>query len=393
MLSVANSNGRWPVATIGDVCGPSQYGWTTKARNAAPGLRLLRTTDISRGVVDWGAVPACEVEPPDPEKYLLRDGDVLIARAGSIGISYLVADPPPAVFASYLIRFRPTNVVLPRYLAWFLQSPGYWAQVRSKAGGIALQNVNAKQLGTVQLPVPPLAEQHALVAGIEGLMSRLDESRRILSRVGGRLRSYNSSVLRLAVDEGDALWRSVTLPEVTVNRDGRRVPVRRADRAVRSGPYPYYGASGIIDHVDGYLFEGTYLLVAEDGANLLSRSTPIAFRASGKFWVNNHAHVLEPKAGVDIRFLESALNGLDLRPFVTGTAQPKLTQGALNRLLLRLPPEPTQVLVADEIDRQLSLADGVGKAATSAEARAKALRGAILAAFFSGRSVGAGVRT
>jgi type I restriction enzyme S subunit len=87
-------------------------------------------------------------------------------------------------------------------------------------------------------------------------------------------------------------WCWVTVEQLTENFDGQRVPVKSEDRKHKQGVYPYYGASGVIDQVDGYLFDGTYLLIAEDGANLLSRSTPIAFQASGKFWVNNHAHVV-----------------------------------------------------------------------------------------------------
>lgn len=107
-------------------------------------------------------------------------------------------------------------------------------------------------------------------------------------------------------------WCWGTIGEITENHDGRRVPIKAADRHKRSGPYPYYGASGIIDDIDDYLFEGDYLLIAEDGANLLSRSTPIAFRAGGKFWVNNHAHVVRTKGGISLAYLEWYLNGTAL---------------------------------------------------------------------------------
>jgi type I restriction enzyme S subunit len=89
-------------------------------------------------------------------------------------------------------------------------------------------------------------------------------------------------------------WLRTTVADVTQNHDGKRVPLNSDARKGRSGKYPYYGASGIIDQIDAYLFDGCYLLVAEDGANLLSRSTPISFIADGQFWVNNHAHVITP---------------------------------------------------------------------------------------------------
>ncbi|QTX04703.1 restriction endonuclease subunit S [Agromyces archimandritae] len=115
--------------------------------------------------------------------------------------------------------------------------------------------------------------------------------------------------------------------ELTLNLDRKRIPVKAADR--RHGPYPYYGASGVVDHVDDYLFEGLHLLVAEDGENLRSRKTPIAFLADGRFWVNNHAHVLQGNGDNDTRYLSYALEAMDISGYVTGSAQPKLSQAAL----------------------------------------------------------------
>ena len=131
-------------------------------------------------------------------------------------------------------------------------------------------------------------------------------------------------------------WRDTRFGDVTLNFDSIRVPVKEADR--RTGKYPYYGASGVIDHVEGYLFDGTYLLVAEDGANLLSRSTPIAVLAHDKFWVNNHAHIIQGN-GKDAltEFLCYWLAENDISGFVTGSAQPKLTQDALNRIPINIP--------------------------------------------------------
>ena len=99
---------------------------------------------------------------------------------------------------------------------------------------------------------------------------------------------------------------------VSRNFDGLRTPVKSADRSLRDGIYPYYGASGVIDTIDAFLFDGTFLLIGEDGANLLSRSTPIAFQASGRFWVNNHAHVLQALGEMSLSFLELYVNATQL---------------------------------------------------------------------------------
>ena len=135
-------------------------------------------------------------------------------------------------------------------------------------------------------------------------------------------------------------WSSRTLGELSVNHDGKRKPVKESDRT--PGPYPYYGASGIVDSVDGYLFDGPHLLIGEDGENLRTRQAPIAFMANGKFWVNNHAHIVTGNELAETRFLMYALLNSDINPYLTGAVMPKLTQGNLNRILLPCPPREVQ---------------------------------------------------
>ena len=139
-------------------------------------------------------------------------------------------------------------------------------------------------------------------------------------------------------------WRIVPFGELVENFDFVRVPVKEADRRV--GPFPYYGASGVVDSVDQYLFDGEYLLVAEDGENLRTRTTPVAFVANGKFWVNNHAHIVRGNQHADTRFLQYALANSDIGGFLTGSTMPKLTQGNLNRITVLAPTLPEQRAIA-----------------------------------------------
>lgn len=132
-------------------------------------------------------------------------------------------------------------------------------------------------------------------------------------------------------------WEWKKLGDITTNYDGKRVPLKKEERKDVKGIYPYYGASGIIDYVNDYLFDGEYLLVGEDGANLIARSTPIAFKATGKFWANNHAHILKTSEDVSLSYLMYYINNIDLKKYVTGTAQPKLTQQSMNRIVVPVP--------------------------------------------------------
>ncbi len=151
-------------------------------------------------------------------------------------------------------------------------------------------------------------------------------------------------------------WAYAKLGDLTINLDTNRKPVKESDR--KAGPYPYYGASGVVDYVDGYIFDGEYLLIAEDGENLRTRQTPIAFRACGKFWVNNHAHIVAGNHRASTRYLEYAVLGSDITSYLTGAVMPKLTQGNLNRIEVPCPPRAVQdaiVAVLGSLDDRITL--------------------------------------
>lgn len=139
--------------------------------------------------------------------------------------------------------------------------------------------------------------------------------------------------------------RAVRLGDVTDNFDSLRKPVKSTERV--AGEFPYYGASGVVDYVDNYIFDGEYLLIAEDGENLRSRSTPIAFLSAGKFWVNNHAHVVRGNQLADTRFLNYLLAITDISGYLTGSAQPKLSRASMDSIQLLLPDLETQRAIAE----------------------------------------------
>jgi len=191
---------RWSWSTLGEMSEKPQYGWTTKANPEKGKLKLLRTTDITPGFVDWSTVPFCTEEPDDIEKYIIKSGDILISRAGSIGVSYLIDNPKRAVFASYLIRFRPKKDINKKYFYYYLKSTGYWNAIGASKVGIAVPNVNATKLARVPIPVAPPDEQDRIVAEIEKQFSRLDEAVAGLKRIKANLKRYKAAVLKAAVE-------------------------------------------------------------------------------------------------------------------------------------------------------------------------------------------------
>lgn len=152
-------------------------------------------------------------------------------------------------------------------------------------------------------------------------------------------------------------WEWYRLGDYSINRDGERKPISQIERENRAKIYDYYGASGVIDKIDGYTHDGIFLLIGEDGANLISRTTPIAFIANGKFWVNNHAHVLEFLNIVSLSYVEKYINAINLKPYVTGGFQPKLSQANLNNILISIPPIEEQKEIVATIEKLFAICD------------------------------------
>ena len=185
------------------------------------------------------------------------------------------------------------------------------------------------------IPLPPLAEQQRIVAKLDAAFAEIDkaieiaqEAKKIASKIG-------EASIKGALANQYFEWQTIDLGTIAENLDAKRVPITKSKRV--KGDVPYYGASGIVDYVDGHLFDEELLLISEDGANLLMRTYPIAFSVSGKIWVNNHAHVLRFSDRHTQKWVERYLNATDLANFISGMAQPKLNQKKLNSIKIPLP--------------------------------------------------------
>jgi type I restriction enzyme S subunit len=188
----------WLWATLGEICSKPQYGWTASADPNGDGLKLLRTTDISPGNINWPTVPACSKLPDDIDKYKLKPGDIVVSRAGSVGISIELTECPNAIFASYLIRFNAMSPIPPRYISLFLKTPSYWSSIVDNTAGIAIPNVNATKLANLKIPLSPFPEQHRIVAKLETLLAQVNRSKDHLAKVPPLIKRFRQSVLAAA---------------------------------------------------------------------------------------------------------------------------------------------------------------------------------------------------
>ena len=159
----------------------------------------------------------------------------------------------------------------------------------------------------------------------------------------------------LTFPDDDVVWKP--LGELAENLDSKRKPITSGLR--EAGDIPYYGASGVVDYVKDYIFDGDLLLISEDGANLLARNTPIAFSISGKSWVNNHAHVLKFETYAERKYIEYYLNSIDLTPYISGAAQPKLNKKNLNSIKIPTPSLDEKKRIVDILDKFDALTNSI----------------------------------
>jgi len=238
------------------------------------------------------------------------------------------------------------------YLAHWIDHAG--PALRAKGRGATFLQVSKGDIASLQIPLPPLDEQKRIAAILDAADAMRTKRRESIALLDTLLQSTFLDMFGDPVTNPMG-WEIKQVGKLADNEDGKRVPVKKADREKMDGEFPYYGASGVIDNIDRYLFDGERLLIGEDGANLVVRSTPIAFIARGKYWVNNHAHVLAFNGNAKLVFLEAMINAIDLKPYLSGTAQPKLNQKSLNRIQIPTPPLELQcqfATIVKTVERQ-----------------------------------------
>lgn len=300
-------------------------------------------------------------------RYTISSDDIYVSIAGSIGKVGII---PSCIDGANLTEnaAKITNIkgINQKYLCLFLKSEFAQYQMQSATIATTQAKLALFRIESLTFPLPPLSEQQRIVERIEELFAKLDEAKERLQEVADSFAVRKAGILHKAFtgeltkqwrrENGvsDESWEEKKLSEITENQDSKRIPLSKSQRDNMNRIYDYYGASGIIDKVDDYIFEGKKLLIGEDGANLVTRSKDIAFIADGKYWVNNHAHILDVKDTVLLMYLCHYINNMDLIPYVTGSAQPKLTQAKMNNIKIFLPTLSEQHEIVRLIDDLLA---------------------------------------
>lgn len=277
-----------------------------------------------------------------PNANITRVPAVLVQSRGVIDVVYY---EQPFTFKNEMWAYTTENKTSVKYLYYVMKSNVQ--TFRDAASGMgALPQISLGTTEDFEIPLPPLPVQEAIVNILDRFAVYAAE---LQAELQVRQQQYNYYRDTLLSFEGrtDVLWKK--LGEVCDNLDRKRKPITASNRI--AGAIPYYGASGIVDYVKDYIFDGDYLLVSEDGANLLTRTYPIAFSIHGKTWVNNHAHILQFEERATRKYVEYYLNSIDLSLWISAGAQPKLTQDNLNKIPIPVPSLSEQQRIVDILDR------------------------------------------
>jgi type I restriction enzyme S subunit len=305
--------------------------------------------------------------PDDLNGYKhLYPGDFVINKMKSWQGSYGVSDYEGIVSPAYFTcKLRGVD---PHFFSRAIRSKAYIGFFMQYSKGIRVDqwDLDPSSMKDIPFVLPPIDEQLRIVPYLDAATSKIDEAIAQQHQIISLLKERKKIVINHAVTKGlnprvkqketsidwigtiPEHWRLIQLRHTVTNHDNLRRPIT-ADQRERTNPqYDYYGASGVIDKIDHYNVDDKVLLIAEDGANLVLRNLPLVYKAEGKFWVNNHAHILKPKRN-DYDFMAMVLEAADYTLSITGSAQPKLSQANLNAVKLPIPPIEEQIAIVNAI--------------------------------------------
>ena len=307
-----------------------------------------------------------------------QENDVLITAVGTIGEILVVKDPNFYFKDGNLIWLRNINfeIIDIDYLYYFLKSDLFQKTIKYNNIGAVQKALTIDFLKTVKITLPSLDNQRKLISVLKSIDKKLKINNQINQELEAMAKTlydywfvqfdfpdqngnpYKSSggkmvyhpELKREIPEG---WGVEKLGNITICHDSKRVPLSSNDRVLVKGEIPYYGATGIMDYVNDYIFDGDYVLMAEDGSVMTEKGTPILQRISGKNWVNNHAHVLEPIKNYSCKLLMMLLKDVSVMKIKTGSIQMKINQENMNKIVV--PAIPLKLLF--EINQKLEVID------------------------------------
>ena len=309
-------------------------GFSFKSKEFGSGFaRAIKIGNISRGI------NSCDLPIVDTSKYAVGKlgkyqcvrGDYLVAMTGNT-IGKIGRMLTGTAYANQrVLKVSGTDKVEPGFLWAALCTTGFHSHVLSHVDSHSAQpNISAKSIGEFKIELPDLATQKR----ISSVFMSIEEKIEVNNRLNGYLLELAMARFESALRGGS---KTVRFSDIVALEDSKRVPLNSRDREARKGPYPYYGATSVMDYVDDYLFDGIRVLLGEDGTVIDSGGRPILQYVWGKYWVNNHAHILASSGEYSLEAIYVALRRTAINHIVTGAVQMKISQRNLKSLELEMP--------------------------------------------------------
>lgn len=360
---------------------PLKYGANESAEDDNPlNPRYIRITDFGNdGLLKNDTFKSLPIEVAS--NFLLEEGDLLFARSGAtVGKTFLFKNYSGiACYAGYLIKATfDKNKIDSTYIDYFTRSNYYENWKQSVFQQATIQNIGADKYNQLMISIPKSLDEQTQIANyLDHKTTQIDNLIAKKEQFITLLQEERTAIINQAVTKGldptvkmkdsgiewlgeiPEHWKVKKLSYLFKSLNTKRIPLSAEERGVmESRIYDYYGASGIIDKVENFLFDEDLILIGEDGANLLTRSKRLVFIATGKYWVNNHAHIIKPING-NLNYYCEFLELIDYSVYITGSAQPKLTQEALMSLKIIEPPINEQNEIYSFIKKETNKIDTI----------------------------------
>ena len=320
------------------------YGIVQPGQNILHGVPVIKVNNLIAGLHSKGELDVTTKE--NDEKYSrtrLEGGELIVSVVGTVGKTAIV---PKSFQGCNLVRAVAMIDIkenwLSRWVEYYIDSPAGQAYIEQNLNTTVQATLNIKTL--VDMPIPFLKEDEMrkIVTILKAIDRKIECNQRINDNLLQQAQAlYKDRFVDLNPFDGEMPpdWRLGTVSEIIELHDSKRIPLSSRERANLAKIYPYYGATSVMDYVDRYLFDGIYLLLGEDGTVVDSKGFPILQYVEGKFWVNNHAHIITGKNGFTVETLYLLFSLTNVQSIVTGAVQPKISQANLNKVSVVIPSE------------------------------------------------------
>jgi len=369
-------NASWPALPIHEVC-ESIVDCVNKTAPLVEELtpyKMIRTTNVRDGWVSLSDTRRVSAETFEKwtRRQVPKRGDVILAREAPLGAVGILRSDETVFLGQRLVSYRARAEKLhPCFLLYSMMDADLQGQILSYGSGATVAHMRVPDASNLKIRIPPLPTQRriaSILSAYDDLIENNTKRIEILEEMARSLyrewfvhfRFPGHEKVKLVDSELGKIpegWTARDIGSITANYDRQRKPLSSVQRAKMQGPFPYYGAAKIFDHVDDYIFDGRYLLMAEDGSVVTKDRRPVLQIATGKFWVNNHTHVLRGLGEYSTDFVYLTLDQIDITPYITGAAQPKINQANMNRIPVLAPTVPVLSVFDSHVRPMLAQVD------------------------------------